>query len=134
MLTIYCMIEGLAGKYGCSEVVMGISIGEFSNLFLTIRMLLKYQFVKQNSLYIINEYLFAGTFLICRIFIGPAQAIYQFTNVNTPWGIKILGICLPMISSIWIKEIICTLGMKFFSNSKSRFAKLFFQLTNSLMK
>ena len=130
ILVLVAFSSALISNYGSCELVNGLFLAEISNIFQVFWFILVYLNLRNNKVFQINEALFAGSFTILRTFFGPGYSIRLFGSLNTPFIIKIFGLTLNSLGTVWISEVVSTIGLKLFGDSTTKYGihlKQFFE-------
>ena len=128
------LTSGLMNNYGSHEIAYGLFLAEISNVFFVMRGIMRHLNLKSNKFYLTSEILFAVIFISIRSLIGPIYNTLVFSDAKIPMISKLFGCCLNFLSTIWIAEILCTIGMKLTSNKSDKFALFYRKVAEGLRK
>ena len=103
----------ILNKYGCSNAINGIIVGELSNPFMLTRVLLKTLNLSNHGLYTFAEITFAVVFIICRAFVGVYYSYANYMCTQGPLMLDLVNSAFMILSSFWLVTILSTIGMKF---------------------
>ena len=96
-----------ASSYCSNEALMVLWIGEVSNPFLEIRLMLKYSEYKDSTIAFINELVFVSVYLIARLILMP-YFVLKFVSLGEycPFTHKISLLALVLVSKGWNIQIL----------------------------
>jgi TLC domain len=81
-------------------------LAEVSNPFMIMRMILKILKKKDTVFYKVNEFIFAGIFLIARVLLTPFFMIYMFEGENILYSIKLGVSFILYVQLFWAYRIL----------------------------
>ncbi|TNV78105.1 hypothetical protein FGO68_gene3429 [Halteria grandinella] len=97
---------GIRAPHSAFEFVVLQFLAETSNPFLIYRTILRIQGKKDTNTFRINEFVFAGVFIIARVILTPMFLVYMYEGYNVLYSIK-LGVSLILfVQLMWAYRII----------------------------
>lgn len=105
LVSIVGIAAGLSYQKCGSEMVAALLITEVSSPFLHLREFLKEIGYKDTDLNLAADILFAITFSVARMILGPFLA-YATLSANNPLLIKAMALGLQLVSAFWFYKIL----------------------------
>ncbi|KAG0583043.1 hypothetical protein KC19_3G104400 [Ceratodon purpureus] len=104
-LTILGLAYGYVRQISGTELVACLILMEVSNPFMHGRELIKELKLKDSSLSLANDVIFALIFTVARIFIGPVVVYKCVVSPTSPFAVKVGAVGIQVVSLLWFYKI-----------------------------
>jgi len=104
--TLSGLVYGLVGGHCGATLTLCLLTMEVSNPFMHGRFLMKELGIRDTTLNVVNDVLFASIFFLCRILLGPVQVHAMLVDERTPLPVKAGGVGIQLISFYWFYLIV----------------------------
>jgi hypothetical protein len=110
--TMLGLAVGVCNKVSGKELTVCLLLMELSNPFLHLRALFKELELKDTPLSTANDVLFAVSFFVWRVVVGPLVVYYTMRSPSSPTIVKVGGLGIGLISWIWGYKILAVMRHK----------------------
>ncbi|XP_024379947.1 uncharacterized protein [Physcomitrium patens] len=120
VLTILGLGFGYERQISGTELVACLMLMEVSNPFMHARELLKELNLKDSSMNLANDVVFALIFTVARVFIGPIVVYKCLLSSTTPFAVKVGAVGIQVVSLLWFYKIARMVVYKLSKKPKTR--------------